>query len=398
MIDTRKAQQHMINIKKKHDCSGCHACANICPQKCIVMKADEEGFLYPSVDLTKCVKCGLCQKVCHRHSPLKNHNQPEAYACYVTNESVRMQSSSGGVFTFLAQEILNHGGAVFGAAFDEDLTVKHICITEKRDLGIIRGSKYVQSRIGDTYASAKEMLQKGQPVFFTGTPCQIGGLKLYLGKEYDNLYTADVICHGAPSPKVWKTYLDYMEAQFGSKISRCPTPLFRSKATGWIEFSMHIHFDNNQEYCTPFGQDSYMDAFLHELILRPSCYHCDFKSLHRNSDITMADFWGVGLLAPDMFDNKGTSLVLINSSKGQKLFDCIKKTAIYKPVCLDTAIMYNQFAYKSADYPFKRKKFMDNVSSENFTILCQSCINKSFLERVYHKAIRILKRLGNAKN
>jgi len=384
----------MMTVKKKADCSGCHACVNICPKKCIVMKADEEGFLYPSVNSEECVKCGLCQRVCHHHRKLENHGVPKGYACYSTDDSIRMQSSSGGVFTLIATEILNRGGAVFGAAFDDDLAVKHICIEQKQDLKKLQGSKYVQSAIGNTYAQAKELLQSGKTVFFTGTPCQIGGLMLYLGKPFENLYTADVICHGAPSPMVWKTYLDHLESQYHARISKCNQPFFRAKTPGWLGYSLRIPFADGDEYCTPAWKDSYLGAFVNDLTLRPSCYQCNFKGLRRNSDITMADFWGVDQLMPEMFDNKGTSLVLLHSVKGEKLFDCISKSLVYQPVALDEAIKHNPSAYKSAVRPFKRKKFMNDVSSENFTALYQTCASQSKLERVYHKAYRLLECLG----
>ncbi len=383
----------MINIKKKADCSGCHACANICPKKCIAMKADEEGFLYPSVNLSECVKCGLCQKVCHHHNTFENHAHPEAYACYSTDESVRIKSSSGGIFTLLAKEILNHGGAVFGAAFDEDLTVKHICITQEQDLPKLQGSKYLQSSIGDTYSHVKEILQSGKTVFFTGTPCQIGGLKLYLGKQYENLYTADVICHGAPSPKVWKIYLEHLEAQHHTKVNKRKQPFFREKTLGWLGFSLHISFENGEEYCAPVWKDSYMGAFINDLTLRPSCYHCDFKSLDRNSDITMADFWGIDKLMPDMFDNKGTSLILLNSKKGKNLFKNVKESIVCKPISLDKAIKHNPLAYRSAALPFKRKKFMSHVNSENFANIYQACVKRSLPERILHKLKRLFKYL-----
>lgn len=381
----------MIKINKKADCSGCHACVNVCPKKCIAMKVDEEGFLYPSVDMSKCVKCGRCQQVCHHHSTVEIHNQPQAYACYSTNEDIRMQSSSGGMFTVFAEEILNRGGAVFGAAFDEDLTVRHIGLTQKEDLVKLRGSKYVQSIIGDSYESARQILQSGRCVLFTGTPCQIGGLKRYLGKQYDNLYTADVICHGVPSPKVWALYLQHMEELHGTKVNNSRPPFFRFKTPGESGFSLCIHFENGEKNCTPFWQDRYLGAFVNDLTLRPSCYHCDFKSIHRNSDITLADFWGVEELMPEMVDHKGISLVLINSEKGKNLFSSIEDRVFYQTVMLDQVIKYNPSAYRNAVRPFKRRKFMDNINSGNFDDLFQKCANKGIFEIVYHKVTRLLK-------
>lgn len=380
----------MLNVRKKSDCSGCHACVNICPKKCIVMKADEEGFLYPSVDLSKCVKCGLCKQVCHHHNGINNHNQPEAYACYSTDGAIRIQSSSGGVFTCLAMDILNRGGAVFGAAFDVDLTVKHVCVTETKGLEKLRGSKYLQSRIGDAYTSVKQMLKSGQLVLFTGTPCQIGGLKLFLGKDYDNLYTADVICHGAPSPKIWETYLEYIETQCDSRVDKCMAPSFRHKTPGKPGYSLCIHFEDGAEYCNPAWQDSYMGAFVNDLTLRPSCYRCEFKSLYRNSDITMADFWGADKIVPNIYDHNGMSLVFLNSEKGRQLFRSIQDSIVYQKVSLNEAVQYNPSAYKSAVRPFKRKKFIANVSRDNFKNLYQICVKKSMFELICHKGKRLV--------
>lgn len=382
----------MITIKRKSDCSGCHACVNICPKSCISMKTDEEGFWYPHVDKALCINCGMCKKVCHHSAALENSNTPTAYACYNQDETVRLSSSSGGMFTLFAEYILDQGGVVFGAAFDEHLQVKHICVTDKADLHLLRGSKYVQSCIGDSYKLAKSALQKGQLVFFTGTPCQIGGLLLYLGKTYDTLYTADIICHGVPSPKVWQTYIEHLETKHNSKIDPNTPPSFRSKVNGWLGFSMKIQFQNQEEHCAHFMKDRYMNAFINDLTLRPSCYRCEFKTLNRQSDVTLADFWGVKQLVPEMFDDQGTSLLLINSQKGAELLDQTRSKAIIKPVALDIAIKQNPAAHTSPYLPFKRKKFIKQANVGNFSQLAQRCENKSFFEKVYHKLNRMISR------
>lgn len=386
----------MIKIKNKSKCSGCHACVNVCPKQCISMKHDDEGFLYPNVDKTKCIECKLCEKVCNSIKPLVSNNHPESYACYNSNENIRMSSSSGGMFTLFAERIIEQGGVVFGAAFDDDLAVKHVCIDNREDLYKLRGSKYLQSIIGDTYKQAKEILQTGRKVLFTGTPCQIDGLLQLLGKSYDNLYTQDIICHGVPSPKVWEAYLGYQEALHKDKVDKTNRPSFRTKNLGWLNYSVQIHFENNKEYNVPHGDDLFIKTFLSNLSLRPSCYNCKSKGLRRNSDITLADFWGVNILIPDMFDDKGTSLIFINTEKGNFLFEQIKKFSIYKKVDIKTAVKYNPSAYSASSYPSQRKRFMKNVSICDFKTLQHTCGGKrSFVEKIYNKFKRILSAYRN---
>lgn len=385
----------MIKIKNKSKCSGCHACINSCPKKCISMQPDDEGFLYPVVDKDKCINCGLCKKVCHVLNPLENNNSPDAYACYNLNEDIRISSSSGGIFTLIAEWIIEQGGVVFGASFDDNLVVKHFCIDNKEDLYKLRGSKYVQSVIGNTYSQVKEILKNGRSVLFTGTPCQISGLMLFLGKSYDNLYTQDIICHGVPSPKVWELYLRYQERLLNSEVNKEIFPSFRSKEHGWLNFSVEMHFKSDVEYCVPHDNDSFMKAFLTNLSLRPSCYKCKCKGVHRNSDITLADFWGVNRLMPDMFDNKGTSLVLTNTEKGRRLFDEIQRCTSYTEIDIKSGLRFNPMAYSPSPRPLKRKQFIKNINDYNFKELQEICSKKSFPEKACHKLMLKFRKFFN---
>lgn len=378
----------MIKIKNKSNCSGCHACVNACPKHCISMVPDDEGFLYPVVDKEKCIECGICKKICPYLKPLVSKNYPDAYACYNKNEDVRLLSSSGGMFTLFAEWILKQGGVVFGASYDEKLVVKHIFVDNIEDLDKLRGSKYVQSVIGETFRQAKEILQTGRLVLYTGTPCQINGLLLYLGKEYDNLYTQDIICHGVPSPKLWDIYLRRQEKLHNSKVDATKYPSFRSKVLGWLNFSMSIHFEKNIEYSESHSKDLFMKAFLGNLCLRPSCYKSNCKGLHRNSDITLADFWGVNNLMPDMFDDKGTSILLINTEKGKKLFDEIKDLSVYKKTDLKTAVKNNALVYIASPRPWNRNKFMRNMSSCDLEVLKNMCGDRSSFEKTLYRAKR----------
>ena len=311
----------MIAIKDKSKCSGCHSCMNICPKNCIEMKVDEEGFWYPEVDKEKCIECGICKKSCPILNDMSIQNNPKAYACYNKNEEI-------------------------------------IEVTNEQDLSKLRGSKYVQSKLGNTYLKIKNYLNQGKLVYFSGTPCQIDGLLCFLCKKYDNLICQDIVCHGVPSPKVWKHYLKQFSLEKNASI------LFRDKSTGWDSYSFTIKQKNK---FTQFSSNNeYMKVFLKDLCLRPSCYNCHSKSLHRNSDITLADFWGIKDVCPEMYDNKGTSLVFINSKKGKQLFNKIIKDIKYQEVNINEVSKYNPSSFKSANIPEKRENYMNNIFNNQF--------------------------------
>lgn len=380
----------MIEIKHKADCSGCHACFSVCPKNCIEMKTDEEGFLYPSVNKELCVDCGMCEKVCQSKSPLKSENEPKAYACINKDEEIRMQSSSGGVFTLLAENIIERGGVVFGAAFDDDFSVKHCFVQEKEELSKFRGSKYVQSTIGNSYIKAKEFLDDGRYVLFTGTPCQTDGLLQFLKKDYENLYVQDIICHGVPSPMVWRKYLRHITSRLDIKVKEIS---FRNKNSGWQKYSVLFSSLDGGNCLIPSAEDNYIKAFLRDISLRPSCYGCHSKTIQRNSDITLADFWGVDKVEPTMYDDKGTSLVLVHSQKGREMFDEIKHGMIYKETDLAEALKYNPSAFKSVQKPATREKFLKKVDENNFDVVVRKYVKVSFLRRCIRKAKRIAKKV-----
>ncbi|MDY3929413.1 MAG: Coenzyme F420 hydrogenase/dehydrogenase, beta subunit C-terminal domain [Clostridia bacterium] len=356
----------MIDIVNKSQCNGCGVCKEICPIKAISLEKDEEGFLYPKIYKDKCIKCGICLKRC----PVVNHNEIKknremlrAYAAKTTNEQIRKNSSSGGVFTEIATNIINSNGIVFGAAFDEKFHVRHVGIDNIDELNKLMGSKYVQSEIGTAYTKAKEYLDTGRLVLFTGTPCQIGGLYSFLNKEYDNLYVQDIICHGVPSPMVWQKYIEFRETKSKSKTQKV---FFRYKKYGWKTFAVQFVFKNCKEYVQKAYEDLYMGSYLRNLCLRPSCHNCSFKTKKRDSDITLADFWGIEKVYPEIDDNKGTSLVIINSTKGCELFDCIKKRLNWHEVDFEQAIKYNT-AMTSCVMPSReRDKFIRIIREKGF--------------------------------
>ena len=375
----------MQEIVEKNKCCGCHACFNICPKNAISMIEDEKGFRYPSIDKTKCIDCGMCKKVC----PVLNNQEKEhnikAYACYNINHDERLHSSSGGIFILLAKEVIKRNGVVFGASFDEDFNLYHTFAENKKDLKQFMGSKYVQSAIGETYKKVKYFLDNDRYVLFTGTPCQIEGLLSYLKKDYNKLYTQDIICHGVPSPKVWQKYLEYQKKLSNENVKSVS---FRSKDHGWSLFRMKILFDT-KKYSKNHNDDLFMKVFLKNLCLRESCYNCSFKKKYRSSDITLGDYWGINKLHQKFNDNKGTSLLIINSDKGEKLFDAIKNNIKYIETDLDTAIKYNSAMVESVKHHNDEKDFINNIDNMSFDKL----VNKYIPKPPFHK--RIIRKIKN---
>lgn len=374
----------MINITKQEECAGCYACVNICPQNCIIMKTNIEGFWYPVVEVDNCTNCNLCDEVCPIINKSTSKNEPLAYSCYNKNEEIRLKSSSGGIFTIVAEEIIAECGIVFGAKFDSNFKVIHDFVDNLEDISLFVGSKYVQSKIGETYKIAKNYLKQGRKVLFSGTPCQIAGLKSFLMKDYNNLLTIDLFCHGVPSPKAWEKYVTHMENSVGSKMVSAS---FRSKEKGWKLFSMSASFKNGFKYSEPLNKDLFLVSFLKNLSLRPSCYNCQFKGINRISDITLADFWGVQNILPDMDDDLGTSLILINTSKGQEMFQKVKSKMMYKGVDLDKAVLYNSAAITSVRYNPKRNKFFRDLDHYPF----DQTVKKYSKETIFTKLIKKIK-------
>ena len=290
--------------KNRADCSGCAACANVCPKNCIAMLRDDEGFSYPNINHEVCISCGKCEKVCPalNFKPTMPDKLPEVFVAIHPDEKIRRHSSSGGVFTALSELILSTGGIIFGAGFDENWRVVHTSAENLDELENLRGSKYVQSQIGDVYKRVKVELEKGRRVLFSGTPCQCGGLKSFLGKDYDNLLTVDFICHGTPPPPLWESYLEYIAQDH--EIAHVN---FRSKRDGW-ETALEINFYDCGYYKKNTNTYIYLKIFMNEIDLRPACYNCKFKFTNIKSDVTLADAWGVQQFAPQLIDNKlGTS-------------------------------------------------------------------------------------------
>ena len=309
----------MIQIIDKFKCCGCEACVQVCPKQCISFTPDYEGFSYPKVDEALCIKCGLCEKVCPVLQQYDERVPMRTLAAINNNEEVRMTSSSGGVFTLLAEKVIDEGGVVFGVRFDEKWLAVFDTTETKEEIKAFQGSKYLQAKVGGCYTRCKQFLDEGRKVLFSGSQCQIAGLLHFLRKPYDNLLTVDFICHGVPSPLVWQRYLTEV-VNIGNRAIR--DIQFRNKIRGWKEYSFAVEYNEGRQslvMSTPFSKDIYMQAFLNNLILRPSCYACPAKGGKSHSDITIADFWGIDCVNPSMDDDKGTSLILVNTEKGDKI-------------------------------------------------------------------------------
>lgn len=363
----------MIAIKEKEQCCGCEACRQICPKNCIEMKSDKEGFLYPEIDNSKCIACGLCDMVCpenQQEGDLVSGYKISAYGGWHVDDKLRKESSSGGAFSLFANYILDRGGIVFGCALDEEMHARHVGVESVDELGELRGSKYVQSKIGDSYKKVKAAIENGQMVLFVGTPCQAAGLYTYMGnKKHSNLWIMDFICHGVPSPQIFEEYLKEEENRNKSKIV---IHKFRNKDKGWsqtgLQLGTYSEFSNGAKIRRyPALRDSYMNGFLGDLYLRPSCYRCSFKQISQQyADITIADFWGVNKIDKELNDKKGTSLMLIQSDHGDFLWSKVNKQFFFREVNWKEAIKYNKPILKSANKSMQRDYFFEKYYDKGY--------------------------------
>ena len=314
-----------ISDLEKNQCCGCAACYTSCPVKAITMFPDEEGFLYPSIDKEKCLDCGICLKVCE--NVVFYENEQKIYACGDKEDENRSISSSGGVFSALANIILDKGGFVCAVGYSTDCKeCFHKIVTSKDQLDDLRRAKFVQSKKYDVYARIQILLKAGKKLLFCGTPCEVGGLRQFLRKEYDNLLTCDLICGCVSSPEVYKTYIDYLNNKYKS---RAISVNFKDKRKGWREKAIAVRFENGEEYYNSILDDDYCVSFHSRYNIRPSCFHCKYRNLKRVSDITLGDFWGIEKYVPEFDDNKGTSFVLANTQKGDSFIHKMSNMNIF---------------------------------------------------------------------
>lgn len=379
----------MIDIVDKKDCTGCWGCVNICPKLCITMKTDKEGFDHPIVDESICVKCKKCVNACPVLHKEEIQNSPVAYACFNKDEEIRKKSSSGGVFTLIATNVIADNGVVFGARFNNLFEVEHGYIESAEDIKVFRGSKYVQSKIGYTFTEVKKFLEDGRKVLFSGTPCQIGGLKSFLGKDYENLICIDIICHGVPSPFAWNKYKN--EISNGRKITDVS---FRDKTYGWKDYSFRMDFEDGTSYFEKGSENKYIRGFIGDIYLRNSCYQCKFKTLHRQSDLTLADFWGIENINEDMDDGIGTSFIMVNSEKGNQILQRIKEQIEVQKADLEESIKYNMSAVRASYRNPRREYFFRNINRFKFNKLVEKTLKGSIYSRLKNKGYIYMKKLG----
>lgn len=359
-------------ILQTNKCSGCMACLNKCPVGAIT-KVQKDGFEYPKINENKCVNCGLCEKVCPVNTIYKTENVKEVYACKNKNDDIRLKSSSGGVFTIMAEKIIENNGVVFGARFDENFNVVHDYTECIDGLATFRSSKYVQSDLKDTFKKVKEFLNEGRKVLYVGTPCQIEGLNAFLNKKYDNLVLVDLICHGVPSKKLWKQYIKYRNKE-NKKIKNIN---FRSKEdTIWYKYNVVFEYENQKDVIT-HSQDVFMKLFLKDYALRESCYECSFKKINRVSDITIADFWGLDKIDQDFFDDKGVTSLIIHSQSGKNFFNEIKKSMEYKEMNINDITNFNPMYNKSTNINPRRNEFMEDLENMKFVEIIKKYIDEN---------------------
>ncbi len=389
----------MISIPVAN-CSSCGACANICARGAITMQLDAEGFYRPVIDTTKCVQCGACEKVCPWTTEVANPNVaslvPRTIAAYAKDESVRMESSSGGIFTVLAEKILDDGGVVVGVAQMEPTRFGHVVIDNKVVLAKLRGSKYVQADVGLVYREVRNLLKAGRKVLFSGTPCQVAGLYAVLGNAVSaDLFTVDIVCHGTPSVKVFEKYVREMEKTDDSVLDGIN---FRDKSEGWSGYALLHRFRSGKSVSVHHGRSKYMRLFLSRICQNTSCDDCHYRKLPRIADISLGDYWGISNHHPEMDDNKGTSVVLLNTAHGRELFDSVAGKVTQCDSKIEYAIAGNPCIVRSSTQHPKRVEFFSNLDKYALDLLVKMyCPYPTIVKKLYYRLRGVLgkiKRMG----
>ena len=365
----------MITLfNEKKNCCGCGACENICPKKAISMKEDEYGFIYPEINHDLCIECHLCEKVCHFQSRTDYSNEHKAYAAVTKNQEILMNSTSGGIFTTIALEFIKDGGYVAGSIYDEDFNVIHIVSNKVEDVYKMQGSKYVQSSINDTYFQIRKLLLQKEKVLFSGTPCQVDGLYGYLQKDYDNLYTIDIVCHGVPSNKLFQDYLNSIHTD-DEKIIDIK---FRDKSQSWGTFG-YINFktkNGKRKIKINSGVSEYYYLFSQGSVFRDSCYSCKYASMHRPANLTIGDYWGIETVESSLLKrkgmdvDKGISLIICNDAQGNKLIDKYHVNFNIYSTTLENVSKFNHNLNQPSILPSNRDNIL-NAYSQSFNLVAK---------------------------
>lgn len=359
----------MIQIVDKSKCCGCNACGDICPKNAITFQTDIEGFWYPEVDMGLCIDCGLCEKVCPelQIKELKKNDYPypsRTIAAVHKRMDIRWDSTSGGAFSALADGMYEQGGYVSGAIYQGDFSVRNFISKDSDDLSKLRSSKYLQSNAEGLYREIRDLLRKGEKVLACGTPCQMAALRSFLRKDYENLIIADFICRGVNSPKVYRKYLDSLERKYGGKVVYVKA---KNKELGWRNLTRKVVFDNGKEYYGILMQDDFRRGYHTNVFCRPSCYVCQYKGFPRMADITIADYWGIEKVDKNLDNNIGTSLVLLNSKKGEAYFELIKDKLEWEETAFES-ILPGNVALTTPIAPARvdRKSFFEDLDKGTF--------------------------------
>jgi coenzyme F420-reducing hydrogenase beta subunit len=385
-----------------NQCYGCQACKQICPTNCIKMQPNNEGFIFPSIDNSKCINCGLCESVCPVNinilAKTNNVYEQNTYAAWNKNIAERMSSSSGGVFPAIAARVIKNGGVVYGCAWQKDkLTAQQIRIDREEDILMLKGSKYVQSSTANTYSEVKSDIKIGLTVLYSGTPCQIAGLKLYLKEEYDNLITIDLICHGTPSPKMLDAYVEYVQKKENSKISNLK---FRNKKkSGWRSWVSYLNIYKNKTKFLLIGSSPYMYGFNKGYFNRESCHLCKFTIPKRVSDITLADYWGVAKFHPELYNEQkyGLSLIICNTSKGLQSVNKSKHVLELRESKMEYAIAGNHSLSKQNERSKVRNYAFEDLEQKGFEYMAKTYLKPNYLwiheliPSIMKNAIKLLK-------
>lgn len=387
---SNRKQSAMINIKDKKDCCGCWACKNACPKQCIEMVEDEEGFCYPQIDKTVCIDCGLCEKVCPAKNPINLMPfEQKAFVVQNRDEQILRESTSGGFFTAIGEWMLEQGGVVFGVRMNDKKEAEHVFVEKKVDLKGFRNSKYVQSKIGTVFVQVRDFLKSGRKVLFSGTPCQVEGLLLFLKKRYDNLYTVDVVCRAVPSPLVLRKYISMQQGRLGI----LKDVKFRDKYHGYKYSSMSLFTERGVDYHEGIDTDVYLRSFFCGVNIRPSCTECFFRSRYRRTDFTIWDCFNISDFCKKMDNDKGATRVICQSERSVEILCWLERSLKIVEVDSEKALKGVKEMVLSPSFHKKRSAFFADLNNPSMTT--EEVFEKYFPVTLRHRAEKMARLWSN---